>query len=124
MRTRSAWLSVAAALALATGSVAAAEPQVLSFSAGEDTHEVPPPELSSLEVGEQGGLTICFSDAQQQALHDFTASHIGDTVTVLIGASEVFFLQVVEPYEDGCIVWPLHPQVAETYRARLTGNAE
>ena len=112
--------SLAAAAAFAVATAAAAEPQPLSFSTGEDRHVVPPTELLSLEVGEQGGLTLCFSEAQQRALHDFTSDHIGDTVTVSIGETEVFFLQVVEPYDDGCIVWPLHPRVAEAYRARLT----
>ena len=114
--------SVAAATAFAGATAAAADPQPLSFSVGEDRHIVPPAELASLEIGEQGGLTLCFSDAEQQALRDFTADHIGDTVTVSIGEAKVFFLQVVEPYDGGCIDWPLHLRVAESYRARLTGT--
>lgn len=121
MRVTLRSLAAAAAFPIAAG--AATEPQLLSFSADEDRHVVPPTELSSLEVGDEGGLTLCFSEAQQQALHDFTTDHIGDTVTVSIGETEVFFLQVVEPYDDGCIVWPLHPRVAEAYRARLTGTS-
>lgn len=121
MRVASWSLTIATACAVATA--AAAEPQPLSFSAGEDRHVVPPEGLTSLEAGEEGGLTLCFSDAQQEALRDFTADHIGDTVTVSIGEAKVFFLQVVEPYDDGCIDWPLHPRVSESYRARLTGTS-
>ncbi|SFG71796.1 hypothetical protein SAMN04488020_103280 [Palleronia marisminoris] len=84
---------------------------------------VPPAGLTSLEAGEEGGLTLCFSDTQQEALREFTGDHIGDTVTVAIGEAKVFFLQVVEPYDGGCIDWPLHPRVAESYRARLTGTS-
>lgn len=113
--------SAAAATAFAVATAAAADPQPLSFSAGEDRHEVPRSGLASLEAGEAGGLTLCFTDPQQQALRDFTADHIGDTVTVSIGEEKVFFLQVVEPYDGGCIDWPLHPRMADSYRARLTG---
>ncbi len=118
--------SLVAATSFAVASAATAEPQPrpqpLSFSVGEARHVVPPTELSSLEVGEEIGLTLCFSEAQQQALQDFTGDHIGDTVTVSIGETKVFFLQIVEPYDGGCIDWPLHPRVAESYRARLTGS--
>lgn len=111
-----------AAAALAAAPALAAEPQPLAFTAGEDVYVVPQDGFASIAPGEQGGLELCFEPAVEAALGDFTARHRGETVEITLGKSSVFHLQVVEPYDGGCITWPLHPRIAETYRGLLTGT--
>jgi hypothetical protein len=110
------------AAALAAAPALAAEPEALIFSAGTDSYAVPAEALASLEAGGEGGLTLCFSEAAEAEIAAFTERQQGGTVTVSIGERALFDLQVVEPYAGGCITWPLHPKLAETYRGWLTGE--
>ncbi len=114
-------LSLAAA-AFAAVPALADEPRPLAFTVGEDAYIVPEDGFASIEPGEQGGLELCFDSGVETALAGFTRRHRGQTVEVTIGETSVFHLQMVEPYDGGCILWPLHPQIAENYRRMLTGR--
>lgn len=118
---RLARAAVLAALTLAAPAFAA-EPEPLSFTSGGETYVVPPDGLASVDLGEPAGLSLCLSDASRKAVADFTTAHNGDLVTVAIGKRDVFHVEIREPFAGTCISWPLHPQVAKTYRALLLGE--
>jgi ferric-dicitrate binding protein FerR (iron transport regulator) len=106
---------VAAALALP----AHADP--LAFTAGGERHEVAPAGLASVAFDK--GLNICLTDAASRALVDFTARHLGETVAVDIGATNVVHLKLLKPFAGGCINWPVHPEVGRRYQALLARPA-
>ncbi|MEM9224849.1 MAG: hypothetical protein AAGB11_21005 [Pseudomonadota bacterium] len=115
-------LAAAAALALAASGALAAEPQPLSFTVGEDRYQVPDKGITSVDIKQNNGLTFCLSEPVVKNLSEFTKKHKGEMVAVAIGPTEVFRIQIVKPYEGGCINWPLHDRVAANYRAMLTGE--
>ena len=105
---------------LATPALAA--PQPLAFTVDEDTYTVPDGGLTKVETVDKSGLSFCMTPEVEAALADFTSAHQGETVEVTIGETSVFHLQIVTPYDGGCITWPLHPMVANSYRGLLTGE--
>lgn len=114
--------ALAAALSMAAVPALGAEPQPLSFTAGGASYVVPADGLTSVTTKENEGLTFCLSPDVAAAVTAFTKDHTDETVTIAIGETEVFRLKIVKPYSGGCINWPLHPHVAGTYRAMLTGE--
>ena len=121
MRIRLAQALLAGGL-VAASTAHAADAEKLSFAVESETYTVPDGGLLSAEAGAQGGLTFCLAPAVEADLSAFTGSHVGETVAVAIGDTTLFHLQIVDPYKNGCITWPLHPELAKRYRARLLGE--
>jgi hypothetical protein len=97
-------------------------PRALSFSSGEDRYEVPTDGFASLGYREDAGMEICMTAPVETEVAAFTEAHIDEVVVVAIGETEVTRVQIVSPYEGGCINWPIHPIVAANYIAMLTGT--
>ena len=98
-------------------------PRPLVLSVGRSYYAVPEDGFESLGYRRGSGLELCLTDAAERDVADFTEAHLGEVVRVAIGETQVFALEVVEPYEGGCITWPVHPMVAANYLAMLTGEA-
>lgn len=113
---------MAAAGFLLAPAVLAADAESLSFTVGEDRLTIAPQDIDSAAPEDRIGLTLCLDDEADAAVSDFTKAHRGAVVDVRIGETMVFQPKIGEPYEGGCIKWPLHPVLAERYRARLLGE--
>lgn len=98
-------------------------PMPLSFEATLDRYEVPEGGLESVEWTEEAGLQICPTEPVQTELTAFTTEHQGEIATIAIGTTEVLRIELVTPYDGGCIGWGVHPVVAANYIAMLTGEA-
>ena len=84
-------------------------PRPLVLSVGRSHHAVPEDGFESLGYRRGSGLELCLTDAAERDVAAFTEAHLGAVVRVAIGETQVFALRVVEPYEGGCITWPVHP---------------
>ena len=114
--------AVALVALLAAPALAQDEPRPLTFSSEGESYEVPADGFESLDYAEGTGLALCLTEPVEREVAAFTEAHVGDVVRVAIGDTEVIAVEVVNPYEGGCIKWPIHPMVAANYVAMLTGE--
>ena len=122
LRPRSAAL-LALLVALGTAAQAAEPPRPLSFISGLSRYEVPENGFDSIEFKPDRGLELCMTDPIEEDVAEFTRTNVGAVVRITIGETEITRVQIVEPYDGGCITWPIHPMVAANYIAMLTGEA-
>ena len=112
-------------MALAAAPAAAQEgPRPLTFSSEGESYEVPADGFESLDYAAETGLSLCLTEPVEREVTAFTADHVGDVLRVAIGETQVIAIEVVNPYQGGCIRWPVHPVVAANYVAMLTGEAQ
>ena len=111
------------AVLVASPALAQEGPRPLTFSSEGDSYEVPADGFESLDYAKETGLALCLTEPVEREVAAFTSGHVGDVVRVAIGDTQVIAVEVVAPYEGGCINWPVHPMVAANYVAMLTGEA-
>ena len=113
---------LAAALLAPLAAPAQEGPRPLTFTSGADRYEVPADGFESIDYKETVGLELCLKEPVEREVSDFTEAHMGEIVHVAVGDLEVIVVEIVTPYEGGCIAWPVHPVVAANYVAMLTGG--